>query len=299
VSNSFHGGPSALRVFTPPLHLIDKLRPLISKELPSSGCLGVNWKEKPDTRSSVEWVWHPSVVDWIGCMDVVRTLPSTGRAEQLKQGRKTHWYWTWLLSTQCRSFFELKFLWKLKTLDMYVISTSFFHIIKIRGSRWFCPAKKKKVVTKFPVYIWGILSLVFSPNNAKDVGGISSRQVLRVSSWVCADHSLERLIGIRIIARCHGDQHVFLLEQPTLFPAEKGGTEACGALVLITGPDNSICCMRISWLEHRQLYTKTIECILTYTIHVEADVVHFEDAASRWHWCLQRDSDQDNETPVY
>lgn len=87
---------------------------------------------------------------------------------------------------------------------------------------------------------------------------LAARQVVCVSSWVCADHSLERLIGIRIIARCYGDQND-LLEQPTLFPAEKSATEACRAPVLIMGLDSSICCMRISCLEYRQLYTNTIE----------------------------------------
>ncbi|KAM9539989.1 kidney mitochondrial carrier protein 1-like isoform 1-T1 [Salvelinus alpinus] len=41
VSNSFHGGPS-FQVFTPPLYLIDELRSLISKELPSPCCQGLN-----------------------------------------------------------------------------------------------------------------------------------------------------------------------------------------------------------------------------------------------------------------
>ena len=38
-----------LRVFTLPLYLIDQLRWLIRKELPSPGCLGLNWKEKNKT----------------------------------------------------------------------------------------------------------------------------------------------------------------------------------------------------------------------------------------------------------
>jgi hypothetical protein len=36
-----------LQVFALPLYLIDELRSLISKELPSPGYLGLNWNEKP------------------------------------------------------------------------------------------------------------------------------------------------------------------------------------------------------------------------------------------------------------
>ena len=36
MSDSFHGGPSVLQVFAPPLYLIDELRSLISKRLPST-----------------------------------------------------------------------------------------------------------------------------------------------------------------------------------------------------------------------------------------------------------------------
>jgi hypothetical protein len=34
-----------LRVFVPPLYLIDQLRALISYKLPSPGCLGLNWSQ--------------------------------------------------------------------------------------------------------------------------------------------------------------------------------------------------------------------------------------------------------------